>query len=142
MDLDGVGNVPPGVHRLAVDEVLGHFGSGAARREYLGAKLRELFDLARVSGLVRRVYLFGSFASAKKTPNDLDLLLVLKGDLADSELDGAVLDLVDHERARLRFSADVFWVRENVGAEVLRLLFETYAIDRQRRSRGILEVIL
>jgi hypothetical protein len=57
-------------------------------------------------------------------------------------LQGGVLDLVDHERARLRFSADVFWVREEVGDEVLRLLLATYAIDREKRSRGIVEVIL
>lgn len=139
---DSHGNLLPGTHRLAARDVLDRFGGGSARREFLGDKLRELLDLARSSGLVRRVFLFGSFASAKESPNDLDLLLVMKPGLEDSELRGSVLDLVDHERARLRFSADVFWVREDAGDEVLRLLLETYAVDRQKRSRGIVEVIL
>lgn len=139
---DQQGNLATGIHQLKADEALQHFGAGSARRAFLGGKLRELLDLARATGLVRRIYLFGSFASTKENPNDLDLLLILKPGLADTELQGAALDLVDHERARLRFSADVFWVREDVGSDVLRLLLGTYSIDRQKRSRGIVEVIL
>lgn len=142
MRFDQHGNLPPGIHRLAVQEVLDRFGVGSPRREWLGLRLRDLLDVARASGLVRRVYVWGSFASAKPAPNDLDVLLVLQADLVDDQLVGLVRDLVDHERARVRFTADVFWVREDIGQAGLALLLETYGFDRHNRSRGIVEVLL
>ncbi len=139
---DQHGNLPPGTHRLTVEEVLDRFGTGSARRGWLSARLRDLFDVTRACGLVRRAYLWGSFASAKPSPNDVDVLLVFRAGLTDKQLVGPVRDLVDHTRARLRFAADVFWVREDIGQAALQLLLETYGFDRQNRPRGIVEVKL
>ena len=139
---DASGNLPQGIHRLTIEDVLQRFGTGRPRREWLGARLRELLLVAQSCGLVRRVYLWGSFSSAKPDPNDLDILLVFQAGLTDDQLVGPVQDLVDHERARLRFTADVFWVREDIGQAALQLLLETYGFDRQNRPRGIVEVLL
>ena len=139
---DAVGNLPPGTHALAVDEVFASFGTGSPRREWLAARLKALLDLARESGLVRRVYLWGSFVTAKASPNDLDVLLVLAAGLQDQDLAGPIRTLLDHQRARLRFHADVFWVPEEVGDNIVNNLLDTYMVDREKRRRGIVEVRL
>jgi len=70
------------------------------------------------------------------------VLLVVKPGLTDDDMRGPALDLFDHQRARLRFHADVFWVREDIGRESIDSLLDTYQTDRDRRRRGIVEVIL
>lgn len=138
--LDQAGRPSPGIYQLREDELLAQFGTGSARREWLAERLRTLLAIARRSGLVRRIYVFGSFVTAKAAPNDLDVLLVMKAGLADEEIAGPIQELLDHERARLRFNADVFWVREDIGPEALAIMLDTYQIDRDKRRRGIVEV--
>ena len=63
--LDPSGNLPPGVHQLTEHDLLAAFGGGSPRREWLAERLRALLQVARESGLVRRVYVWGSFVTGK-----------------------------------------------------------------------------
>jgi predicted nucleotidyltransferase len=103
--------------------------------------LRELFSLAESSGKLRRAFLWGSYVTAKESPNDLDLLLVMAEDFT---LDGLRQDqrvVFDYPQSRIRFHADVFWTKVSIGQEVLNLWLDTYPIDKSMNRRGIVEVI-
>lgn len=139
---DAYGNLPPGIHRMSIDHVLAIFASGTARREWLGTRLREIVALAAASGIIRRVYTWGRFVTATANPRDLDVLLVLRPEWGDDDPPHPLGTVLNHEQARSRFQADVFWVPEDVGEAVIADLFDAFMIDREKRQRGIVEVEL
>ncbi len=141
LSFDASGNLPPGVHRLLVADVRAQLGAGSPRREWLAARLDELLALCQVVGKVKRVILWGSFVTAKPSPNDLDVFLVLDATFEDDDLLGPGREVFDHQRARLRFRADVFWVRETIGQRTIDLILDTYQVGRDKRRRGIVEVV-
>ena len=66
----GTGNLPPGVHEATWDELLARYGYTPHRLALL-AGLKAALDALRIAGC-RRVYIDGSFVSAKQTPGDFD----------------------------------------------------------------------
>jgi hypothetical protein len=136
------GFLPAGVHRATEVEVLNRFASSSARRIWLGEKLRDLLRAAEATGHLLRVFVWGSFVTAKESPNDLDILIVMDAafDLAKTPV--ACRELFDHSRARVRFSADLFWTKASIGEETLQLWLDTYQTGRDFRRRGIIEVLL
>jgi hypothetical protein len=71
------GNLPEGIHCATLEAVLERFSTTSARRQWLGEQLRSLLALARATGQLSRVFLWGSFVTRKEAPNDLDVLLVM-----------------------------------------------------------------
>jgi hypothetical protein len=71
------GNLPEGIHLATEDEVFARFATPSARRQWLGEQLRRLLALAKSTGQLTRVFLWGSFVTGKEVPNDLDVLLVM-----------------------------------------------------------------
>jgi hypothetical protein len=68
-DCDHNGNLPPGIHRAALED-LDTFAWNARRRDLLGGLRRALAALAAAG--VRRVWIDGSFVTSKPNPNDVD----------------------------------------------------------------------
>jgi hypothetical protein len=81
-DLTPDGFLPPGVHDCTLDEVRARFGAfqSSDRRPRLFQNLEQFLAEARQSGLVAAVIVDGSFVTAADTPNDVDLILVLRAD--------------------------------------------------------------
>jgi hypothetical protein len=79
---DGV--LPEGVHDCTADEVVATFGrfQTSDRRMTLAAKLVAYLQDARRSALVSSVIIDGSFTTAKDEPEDIDLVVALKSDIA------------------------------------------------------------
>jgi predicted nucleotidyltransferase len=102
--------------------------------------LRELLALARSTGYLERVYVWGSFVSAKESPNDVDLLLLVSDDFQLENVAEEAKGLFAHADARVRFHADVFWSRSSIDERVLALWLDTYQITREFQRRGIVEV--
>jgi hypothetical protein len=71
------GNLPEGIHLATEDEVFVWFATPSARRQWLGDQLRSLLALAKSTGQLPDVFLWGSFVTSKEVPNDLDVLLVM-----------------------------------------------------------------
>lgn len=67
-DVDG--NLPPGVHLVTWDEFSIAFGTTPHRRRLLDG-LEVALDILRIAGC-KRVYIDGSFVTAKRVPNDFD----------------------------------------------------------------------
>jgi hypothetical protein len=68
---DGDGNLPPGIHVAAWKELEQRFASTAHRRALLRG-LRHASTILLRAGC-RRIYVDGSFVTAKRRPNDFDM---------------------------------------------------------------------
>lgn len=134
------GNLPEGIHLATEEEVLLRFAATSARRQWLGEQLRSLLALARSTGKLSRVLLWGSFVTSKEGPNDIDVLLVVAADFALEALPVHCQVVFDHVQARLRFHADVFWTKASIDPQVLQLWLETYQTGKDFKRRGIVEV--
>jgi len=98
--------------------------------------------MAKATGKLSRLFLWGSLVTNKEMPNDIDVLLVMAADFDIDALPAPGRVLFDHVQARLRFHADVFWSRESIGEAVLRLWLDTYQTSRDFKRRGIVEVLV
>ena len=47
------------------------------RRKWLGERFQSLLDLAKPTGKLERMFLWGSFVTSKEAPGDLDVLIVM-----------------------------------------------------------------
>ena len=136
------GNLPEGIHLATEDEVFARFAAPSARRQWLGEKLRSLMTLAKSTGQLAHVFLWGSFVTSKEVPNDLDVLLVMGTEFTVEETPAPAQVLFDHVQARLRFQAAVFWTKASLDPQVLRLWLDTYQTGKDFTRRGIVEVVV
>ncbi|MFZ1023296.1 MAG: hypothetical protein WAN87_04095 [Thermoplasmata archaeon] len=74
LELRSDGILAPGVHAATFDEVVELFGR-TARRRALALKLGRLVHVARRCGIVREIYVDGSFVTDKADPGDIDIIL-------------------------------------------------------------------
>ncbi len=115
------GYLPPGVHEATLSEVVERFGANTPRRQVLASRLQELASLARATRKLRRMFIWGSFVTDKPFPRDLDVFLLMQEgfDREFSALLPPPRYVFEHEGARLRFEADIFWATETIGVAVL-----------------------
>ena len=124
--LNNAGNLSEGVHLATEDEVFAQFATPSARRQWLGEQLRSLLALAKSTGQLTRVFLWGSFVTGKEVPNDRDVLLVMSTEFAVEAVPPPAHIVFDHVQARLRFQADVFWTKTSLDPQVLYLWLDMY----------------
>ena len=136
------GELPPGVHPADWSEFESRFCGSSSRRLWLSSRLRALTELAATTGKLRRVFVWGSFVTAKPAPRDLDVLLIMDEDFEVEKIDARAQSIFDSVRARLMFEADVFWAQASIGDEVLNLWLDTYQLSRNFQKRGIVELEL
>jgi hypothetical protein len=99
-------------------------------------------ELADANGKLRRVFIWGSFVTAKPAPRDLDILLIMDEDFEVDAVAAPAQAVFDSVRAKLLFQSDVFWARASIGRESLDLWLDTYQTSRSFRKRGIVELEL
>jgi hypothetical protein len=102
------GELPQGVHRATLREVVRRFGKGSAVRQRLARRLKQLHELADSTGHLARFVVYGSFVTAKAAPRDLDIVLVMDDSFDLSELTGEAAILFRHQDADAHFGASVF----------------------------------
>ena len=141
-ELNQDGNLPEGIHLTTEEEVFSQFATTSARRRWLGEQLRSLLALAKSTGQLSRVFLWGSFVTGKELPNDMDVLLVMAPDFGLEALPAHYQVLFDHTQARIRFHADVFWTKASIDEHVLQLWLDTYQTSKNFKRRGIVEVVI
>ncbi len=71
------GDLPQGVHRASLREVLEQFAQSTLQRKIVGMRLARVHELAAATGHVKRFIVFGSFVTAKPDPNDVDVFLIM-----------------------------------------------------------------
>jgi len=140
-ELNSDGNLPEGIYPATEEEVFLRFSTTSARRQWLGEQLRSLLSLAKSTGQLSRVILWGSFVTRKEVPNDLDVLLVMAADFSLEALPAYCRVVFDHVEARLSFHADVFWTKASIDTQALQLWLDTYQTGKDFKRKGIVEVI-
>ena len=69
------GNLPAGIHRCTVEELVARFGSGSEERTTEIDELLRFIAAAKLAG-VRRLMVNGSFVTSKLAPNDVDIVIL------------------------------------------------------------------
>lgn len=138
-DADGL--FPPGIHAASRASVAARLGTGSAARERQSELLGQIVEAATAYPTIKRVLVWGSFASTKLEPNDLDYSVVVS---VDHDLTRIASE---HNRFFVPFDARLFY-----GVDKSFLVIKDYPLeeyverldflcrDRQKRPRGIIEI--
>jgi len=129
---DDDGMLPPGIHECTFDELAERFGTGSPEREVEIKELRDFFDWAQQAG-IERVVVNGSFVTAKRAPNDVDVVILPGVD--DSGVETLVVDM------ELRFP----FLQIIVAADEEDLeswATSDFGTDRHGHPKGVVEVTL
>ena len=136
------GDLPVGVHRATLDEVLARFGHSTPQRQLVTARLLRIHKLAQATGKLLRFVIFGSYVTAKPAPNDVDIILVMQDDLTEQDYDPDTFPLFDHLRAQEVLGASLFAIRPGfVSGESVDDFIAHWQIKRDQSQRGIIEVV-
>lgn len=136
----GVGDLPPGVHRASLHEVLDCFGAGSRQRMAVAERLERVYRLARATGQLARFVVFGSFVTDKVEPHDVDVFLVMDDMFDAGTLSNETALVFDHAAADAHFGASVFWVRRLAAFGGEQAAVEYWQVKREGGHRGIVEI--
>jgi hypothetical protein len=136
------GDLPPGVYRATLDEVLRHFGTAGGQRGACTHRLSHIFELAQRAGHAQRFVIFGSYVTAKPDPNDVDVVLMMDDRFRVEECPIEARGLFDHAVAQARYGASIFWIRSGLLiGESIEDFIAYWQLKRDGSKRGIVEVI-
>jgi hypothetical protein len=138
--LTDAGELPLGVHRASLREILDQFGVGSAQRKVLALRLDRVYRLAEATNHLARFVVFGSFVTSKLEPQDVDVFLVMEDTFDVSQLAGDASPLFDHAAAQAHFGASVFWVRHRAAWPDEQAAVEFWQVKRGGGRRGIVEI--
>ena len=93
---------------LTISEFRERFGTATERRRELCARFEEWLAVAAGTGLLRRVWVYGSFVSAKLDPNDVDALVLTHSGYEIEELPAAIQPYFRQEVLRMAWELDIF----------------------------------
>ena len=135
------GELREGVHRATMDEVIAKFGGGTSQRRAVTARLLRIYTLAKATGHLERLLIFGSYVTTNPNPKDVDIVLIMRDDFQVGACGGQTRKLFDHVSATEEFGASVFWMRPSMLIlETLDDFINHWQIKRDRTRRGIIEV--
>ena len=134
------GDLPPGVHEATWDELVARYGSTPHRLTLL-AGLKAALDALRLAGC-RRVYIDGSFVTAKSAPADFDGCWEVDGvDL--TQLDPVLMTFAQRRAAQKRkYGGELFpadWSADAHGTSFLQFFQRNRASGR---PKGIVAIDL
>jgi hypothetical protein len=135
------GDLPPGVHRATLTEVLERFGYGSAQRCAVADRLNRLYRLAASTGQLARFVVFGSFVTAEAEPNDVDIVLLMEDSFDLTSVTGEAALVFQHMEADAHFGASVFWVRRSGALGGEQAMVEYWQVRREGGHRGIVEIV-
>lgn len=135
------GDLPVGIHRASLDEVIDHFGRGSLQRTKVAQRLQRIYSLANQTGKVARFIIFGSFVTNKISPGDVDIFLLMNDTFDLRKVKGESAIIFNHMPAQNYEGASIFWVRclAALGGEENAISF--WQGKRNGEKRGIVEVI-
>lgn len=135
------GDLPPGVHRAPLSEVLKRFGRGSVRRCAVSERLKRLYQLVTSTNQLARFVVFGSYVTAKDDPNDVDIVLLMEDTFDLAAVTGEAALVFQHMEADAHFGASVFWTRRAgaIGGE--QAMIDYWQVRREGGRRGIVEIV-
>ncbi len=134
------GDLPQGVHRASLQEVLNQFGQATVQRRLVGMRLRRVHDLAVATRHVKQFIVFGSFVTGKPEPNDVDVFLLMDDAFDLNQVTGEARLIFDHPAAQAHFGASIFWLRRLAALPDKGEAVRSWQLKRDGTRRGIVEV--
>jgi Family of unknown function (DUF6932) len=135
------GDLPVGVYRATLAEVVAHFGHGIAQRIAITARLEHIYELARCTGFLQRFIIFGSYVTAAPNPRDVDIFLVMRGSSQPRDALPEAQLLFRHDTAQSELGANIFWVNAETSFADTEDLIIGWQTRRDLQRRGIVEVV-
>ena len=114
-DFEDAGLLPVGIHDCSLDEVRERFGKfqGTDRRCRLFERLEALIHQMKATGFFAAIIVDGSFVTDKGSPNDIDLILVLRPSHEMTlPLRPFEYNVVSRRQVRRQFGIDALITRE------------------------------
>lgn len=139
-EFNEAGDLPPGVHRATLKEVLDLFGASGAHRAIVARRLAHIHALATETGGVTRFIVFGSFVTSKASPNDVDIFLVMDDGFDVRKVEGEARHVFDHMAAHNLLGASIFWIPRAACMGGESAAIGDWQIKRDGTRRGIVEV--
>jgi hypothetical protein len=136
-----LGDLPVGVYRATLAEVIAHFGHGTAQRVTITARLEHIYALARRTGSLQRFIIFGSYITAEPNPRDVDIFLVMRGGFQPCDAPLEAQSLFRHGTAQSELGASIFWVNAETSFADREDLIIGWQTRRDLQRRGIVEVV-
>ena len=140
-DFNELGDLPVGIYRAKIADVVAHFGRGSAQRAAVTARLERIYELARSSGCLQRFIIFGSYVTAEPKPHDVDVFLVMRGGFQPRDAPPETQGLFRHGTAQSEFGASIFWVNAGTSFADTEDLIVGWQTRRDLQRRGIAEVM-
>jgi len=135
------GDLPVGLHRASLIEVLNRFGSGSSKRARLSKRLERIYRLAVRTGRLRRFVVFGSFITGEPEPNDVDVFLLMEDSFDVDQTSDELRLLFEHSAAQAYFGASIFWLRRLAVISSEQAAIEDWQVKRDGTRRGIVEIV-
>jgi hypothetical protein len=134
------GYLPEGLHVATDAEITFRFGTSTIQRRRLTLQLRRWIELARIIG-AKRLFIDGSFVTAKPDPNDIDAVVWLPEDFAE-RVSGGNLEAVELETMLLtRRPEEIFAAEDRLDWDDW-LEFFSRTREADGRRKGLVEVEL
>ena len=135
------GDLPRGIHKASLSDVIEHFGKGNFQRAILAQRLDRIYDLAVRTGQMARFIIFGSFVTDKPNPQDLDIFLLMEDTFDIRQVAGEARIIFNHMAAQNYEGASIFWLRRMAALDGEDAAIEHWQIKRDGKKRGIVEVL-
>ena len=127
--------------RQRLDEVIAQFGSGTEQRIIVTEHLKRIYQLAKATGHLQQLLIFGSYITAKPKPNDIDVVIIFDDNFDMAACSEDVKKLLNHQQAATEFGASVFWIRPSLlFLETIDEFIAGWQVKRDGTRRGIIEV--
>jgi len=136
-----LGDLPIGIYRAMLAEVIAHFGHGTTQRVTITARLERIYALAHRTGAVQRFIIFGSYVTAEPNPRDVDIFLVMRGGFQPRDAPSEAQLLFRHGTAQSELGASIFWVNAETSFADTEDLIIGWQTRRDLQRRGIVEVV-
>lgn len=136
-----LGDLPVGVYRATLADVVVHFGHDTAQRVTITARLERIYELVRRTGSLQRFIIFGSYVTAELKPRDVDIFLIMRGGFQPRDAPSEAQNLFRHATAQSAFGASIFWVNAETSFADTEDLIIGWQTRRDLQRRGIVEVV-
>jgi hypothetical protein len=134
------GYLPDGLHSATEAEVTFRFGSANRRRRRLTLRLRRWIDLAR-SVQAQRLFVDGSFVTAKDEPNDIDAVVLLPMEF-ERQIENGIEAALELEEMLLTRRPEEIFAAEDLDDWNDWLEFFSRTREPDGRRKGLVEIEL
>jgi hypothetical protein len=140
-NFDSNGDLPVGIYRAPLPEVIAQFGTSTLQRRLVAQRLACSYTLVRSTGQLARFIIFGSFVTAKREPKDVDIFLPMEDSFDAHQATGEAAMIFDHVAAQHYEGASIFWIRRMAAIDGEETAIQYWQSTREQTKRGIVEVI-